>query len=250
MRSLESQLTAAPPVTRAFLEELPGKSLLGPSVSSALVRYDVGAFSEAMASALDLPLPSVLRQTAVSRKSDYTAGRYCARVAMSRFSDEAGRPYAVPPGPAEAAPHWPRGLVGSISHARGRAVSLIASASQFRSIGVDIDRVMEPEQARKIEAEICPTELHALPRVPAIRALHVTAIFSAKESLFKCLYPLVNQMFWFDAASVVISRDLSGNLLGFRATLTCDLPPFSKGWTVRGRLRCEEGYVLSAIALP
>lgn len=236
------------PVPPQFLTAVPASSLLGPSVGMARAAYDVTAFSDEGAQALGLPVPEAVLHTAQRRRAEYTAGRYCVRAAMSRFQDAKGQPFPVP-GPSKDAPCWPDGLVGSISHARGQAAAVVASTDKVVSLGVDIERILTPEMMRNIETDVCPTERATLPSASRERATHVTAIFSAKESLFKCLYPVVHQRFWFDAATVMLLRDMSGRPLGFRAYLTRDLPPFRKGWSARGLIRCDNGFLLSTMAL-
>lgn len=234
------------PVSPPFLRAVPDKMLLGPSVSMARVEYNVDEFSDEGAEALGLPVPKGLMHASPRRRAEYTAGRYCVRAAMSRFQDAAGQSFPVP-GLSSDAPCWPDGLVGSLSHARGQATAIVAPSDKVLSLGVDIEQIMSPELARDVEYDVCPTERNALPTAIRERATHVTAIFSAKESLFKCLYPLVGQKFWFDAATVTILRDMYGQPLGFRAHLTRDLPPFRKGWSVRGQIRCDNGFVLSGL---
>ncbi|TRD17807.1 4'-phosphopantetheinyl transferase family protein [Palleronia caenipelagi] len=248
MTRLGEHYDFAIPVPPTFLRNIPGTSLLGSSVAMARAEYDVTAFSDAGALALGLPVPEGLFQAAQRRRAEYTAGRYCARAAMSRFRDATGQPFPVP-GPSEDAPAWPMGLVGSISHARGQATAVVAPSDKVLSLGVDIERIMTPELTRDIEVYVCPSERQNLPTSLRYRALYVTAIFSAKESLLKCLYPLVGQRFWFDAATVMLLRDMSGKPREFRAYLTHDIPPFRKGWSARGLIRCDNGFVLSAMAL-
>ncbi|MCX6117853.1 MAG: 4'-phosphopantetheinyl transferase superfamily protein [Proteobacteria bacterium] len=100
---------------------------------------------------------------------------------------------------------WPKGFKGSFSHKSGQvALALKESDSdQVFSLGVDLERASVNENIR--EKVVTDAEwsliLKAFSEFPPQKIL--AAIFSAKESIFKALYPLVKRKFWFDAAVYV-----------------------------------------------
>jgi enterobactin synthetase component D len=72
-----------------------------------------------------------------------------------------------------------------------------------------------------------------------------TLIFSAKESLFKCLSNQVAKMFWLHDAQIVA---LTGER--FHALLTADLGgEFQAGWRVQGTFVLERERVHTAVVL-
>jgi enterobactin synthetase component D len=78
-------------------------------------------------------------------------------------------------------------------------------------------------------------------------AVWSTLVFSAKESIFKCFYPLVRKMFWFDNVRIDIP-DPDDNT--FRATLLSDLSPeFRTDMIVEGRYHIEPPYVHTGVLL-
>ncbi|WP_062763227.1 4'-phosphopantetheinyl transferase [Falsirhodobacter sp. alg1] len=170
------------------------------------------------------------------RRAEFRAGRIAASRAGMAL---AGTPFIAGRG-ADGAPVWPRGLRGSISHSAGQAVALLGRADAWSGLGVDIEGALCPEVAK----DIAPVALTAAERsLFGTSPLAVGMIFSAKESLFKALSPLIGRRFDFDAAQ------LSANAP--QLCLTCDLAP---GWQAGRKIDVVmipfEAGVLTAVALP
>ncbi len=115
------------------------------------------------------------------RRRQFAAGRACAREALARLG--------LPPAPllreADRSPRWPEGVVGSISHCDTRCAAAVARGGDFAGIGLDIERrgrlrdhllprVATPRERARLAA---PGASQDLP----------TLLFSAKESVYKCL---------------------------------------------------------------
>ena len=64
----------------------------------------------------DIPLPPSLSTAVAKRRSEYLAGRWCAREALAMLGME-GIPALGP----DRAPQWPAGSLGSITHSQGIA---------------------------------------------------------------------------------------------------------------------------------
>ncbi|MDO5604515.1 MAG: 4'-phosphopantetheinyl transferase superfamily protein [Paracoccus sp. (in: a-proteobacteria)] len=188
------------------------------------------------ASAARQPVPPEPVGASVRRRLDYQAGRLAAADALAALT---GCADAVGRGP-DGAPVWPQGIVGAISHADGRAVALTGHATRYAGLGVDLEAlVTNPEDIAPVV--LTGTEAARLPH----DALHMTLTFSAKESLFKALYPTLRRFFGFDAAELVELDAERGKLC-----LCQTLGPWHKGtrfdfgWTVTG------GQVLTVLAAP
>ena len=118
------------------------------------------------------------------RQREFAAGRVCARRLLARLGLRAA---PLPPG-ADGRPCWPAGFVGSIAHAGGLCVAAVARRrDDLAGLGIDV------EVARGLDESmwklVCtPAELERVRRQPsAARAgLLATALFSAKESTYKC----------------------------------------------------------------
>lgn len=123
------------------------------------------------------------------RQREFIAGRLLARAAMVAL----GRPPVPIPRTEHRAPVWPEGLVGSLSHTDRWCVA--ALTTEFRAIGVDVeeDAPLDPATVPMICTE---AERRALARLSEVGALaEAKRIFSAKESVFKLLSPLLDLRF-------------------------------------------------------
>jgi enterobactin synthetase component D len=138
---------------------------------------------------------------AAKRQTEFLAGRLCARQALQQLTGTA----TIPAVGADRAPCWPATVVGSISHGDGWAGAVVGAKSHWRGLGLDIERLMSSARAERLQASILtPAELQRLAQVPAeLQAWLVSLTFSLKESLFKALYPLVQQQFYFQDAELL-----------------------------------------------
>ncbi|MGH8162057.1 MAG: 4'-phosphopantetheinyl transferase family protein, partial [Gammaproteobacteria bacterium] len=100
---------------------------------------------------------------------------------------------------AHGAPIWPEGVVGSISHAGGVCiVSAGRRKPELTSLGVDVEKAtglgrgLVDFVCDKFEKETCCNARTADPYVFA------KVIFSAKESVYKCLYPITRTVLEFE----------------------------------------------------
>jgi 4'-phosphopantetheinyl transferase EntD len=114
------------------------------------------------------------------RAREFLTGRTLARRALR----ELGRPDApLPIGPRRA-PVWPVATVGSISHTEGFCVAIVASRTAYAGLGIDVER----------RGEVTPKLVPRIARSGEARTLaragsgH-TALFSAKEAVYKCVQP-------------------------------------------------------------
>lgn len=188
------------------------------------------------------PLPPQLLHAVPKRKAEFIAGRRCAAEAIRRLT---GR--EVFPGMGEdRAPIWPEGVVGAISHSHGRAIALAGSGQRFCGIGIDIERILTEEEARDIAPQVL-TESERRNLGKHIDPIMTGLIFSAKESLFKALYPSVRRFFFFEAAELsAYGEDGSASL-----RLTKDMGgKWVEGTEIPFRFNRFEGFLLTRILLP
>ncbi|MDH0615173.1 MULTISPECIES: 4'-phosphopantetheinyl transferase superfamily protein [unclassified Agrobacterium] len=188
------------------------------------------------------PLPPQLLHATPRRKAEFIAGRRCAAEAIRHLT---GR--TVFPGMGDdRAPAWPEGVIGAISHSHERAIALAGSSERFCGIGIDIERFLTEEEADDIAPQaLTANERHNLGN--AIDPFMIGLIFSAKESLFKALYPTVKRPFFFEAA------ELSGFDGSGCATLrlTADLSEKWRGGTEIPFRFCRfEDFLLTRILFP
>lgn len=196
------------------------------------------------------PLPDRLAKAVPSRRASFLAGRWCAHEALRASVPHAART-AIGIGEFRE-PLWPAGTLGSIAHTKGYALAAVAATGAVRAIGVDVERWLDDDAPHRIGADLAGSgELDALVAQsgwPAARLL--TVLFSAKESIYKCLFPDVGVYFGFEAAWLERVEAVDGVAGRFQARLTgalgADLPA---GFVVRGRFVCLDEAVVTAVVL-
>lgn len=183
------------------------------------------------------PVPGVAK-----RQTEYLAGRLCAREALYRLTGQA----QVPASGADRAPQWPAGVRGAITHGAGWAGAIVGLGSQWQGLGLDVEKLIPPARAERLAAEILtPAELFRLEDLSADeRARRISLTFSAKESLFKALYPLVLRHFYFQDAELLDVG--SHGCLGLRLLLDLH-PDWPAGSQVQGQFAEFDGYLLSLV---
>ncbi len=122
------------------------------------------------------------RMTA-GRRQEFAAGRAHAR----RVLQGLGLDSPVVPVGDDRAPRWPHGFVGSISHAGELVVAVAAPWTILGALGVDLEPGLPLE--RDLLERICrPEELSRL-AASTEPLRQAKLIFSAKESVYKCVAP-------------------------------------------------------------
>ena len=209
------------------------KRLLGPSVETEEV--DPHAVQGGLLKAEE-PLVDGAARTRVEH---FTAGRVCSRIALGRLGVAATTP--IPRG-EDRAPIWPMGFVGSISHTDSWCAAAVARADDVRSVGIDLESSTPLKQA--LWRRVCtPKERDWLHELPAA-GLTGKILFSAKEAVYKCQYPISKQFLGFHAVEVELGDD------SFRAVFQQEAGEFKPGDVISGRYLVEEGLVATACELP
>jgi enterobactin synthetase component D len=217
--------------------------LMPPVFREAAMRFRAEELSDDAAAALGVALPEDVRRAVPKRRAEYVAGRSCALVALRGFLPGFAGEIASDHG----APRWPAGFVGSITHTTDFAWATVARASDVRSVGIDAESIPAPGRIEAIRhLAMAPGDSCGVGGAGFDEAVGFALLFSAKESLFKCLHPLVRRMFWYQDASIAVSPD--GGL--FRATLRIDLDAeFRAGRVLEGRYGIGDGRVATSVAI-
>jgi enterobactin synthetase component D len=143
-------------------------------------------------------LPPSLANASPKRKSEYLAGRHCAAMALQMAGCEQAAPPAMG---ADRLPLWPPGWLGCITHGNGEAIAAVSGNEASRLLGIDVERLIDPALVDGIGALVAlEEELALFSGCTLSQAL--TILFSAKESLYKALYPEVQRFMDFSAARV------------------------------------------------
>lgn len=143
-----------------------------------------------------LSLLSVDQMTyADKRKMDYLAGRLCGLEALKKLNIQVNNI----PMQKDRSPLWPDGIVGSITHTNGIAIAAVSNS--LKGIGIDAERLMSENRYKKISKMFVSENEKSL--VETNLEINPTLIFSAKESLYKALYPQCMQYFGFLEATLI-----------------------------------------------
>jgi len=185
-----------------------------------------------------------LKGATLKRKAEFHAGRHAAYHALAC----AGVTSRYVGGAGGSMPEWPVGWCGSITHAVGRALAVVAPTDTVSSLGVDCEKYA-PTVATEIESVIINAAEKACLRQSDIGYLPgVLIAFSAKESLYKALWPEVRRFFDFQAAELCFLDDKRQHfVLQLQETLT---PTWNKGRMIIGRFSFDGEFITTLVCLP
>tara|TARA_B100001094_G_C18194708_1_gene809872 strand:- start:1690 stop:2403 length:714 start_codon:yes stop_codon:yes gene_type:complete len=132
-----------------------------------------------------------------SKQAEFSAGRQLAEYALKHQ----GSVITSLTYQEQQAPLWPQGYLGSISHKSDRCVVCLTSDVKTY-LGIDLELWFNEDKAQNIAPRILTTTEHQFATQIDLARL-CCLIFSAKETLYKALYPKVQQFFGFQDASIV-----------------------------------------------
>ncbi|WP_408951687.1 4'-phosphopantetheinyl transferase [Lysobacter sp. Hz 25] len=179
----------------AFECEAEGKRLTGYGC-----RFRASMYRDELYERHGVHFPAQFGRAVSKRRSDYLAGRICAQRALAPLG-VIGADIAIGP---NREPVWPAGVVASISHAGDRAVCIASTDPDVVGLGIDIEGSLQPGMAADIRREVVDAaEEEAVQAHFPDFTLGLAVVFSAKESLYKALYPQVGRFFGFEAMRIV-----------------------------------------------
>ena len=138
------------------------------------------------------------------RRAEFMKGRVYAHEALSKFGLESE---PILRNPKTREPCWPNSVWGSITHSSGFVAVAVGLKKEINGVGIDLESLSKSLNF-EIRRHVCVDSeikwLESLPPKQANRALCI--IFSAKESIFKCLYPITRTYLTFKDAAVTIDE--------------------------------------------
>lgn len=176
-----------------------------------------------------------------SRQREFHAARACARQAMELLDE----PSVAIPAASDRSPIWPAHLIGSISHCSSFCIAAVARKGETcDAIGVDVEPA-EDLPSDLLDTICSPRERAALDDQPADQCLLAARIlFSAKEAVYKCQYPLTGEMLEFLDIEITLSERC------FQASFQRDVGPFRRGSTLEGRIAFAHGCIVTGVTVP
>jgi enterobactin synthetase component D len=173
--------------------------------------FAIHSFNINLYQQLIIHLPANINNSVLKRQAEFLSGRYIACLALMQLG------FSKPPKVSigdDRAPIWPDGIYGSITHNAKRAICILGENNCY--LGIDIEDKLSDNAAQEIGSYVQTNDELALFYGSAIsKSLAITIIFSAKESLFKAIYPQVNVYFDFKCAQLV-DVDLNLKILTFK----------------------------------
>jgi enterobactin synthetase component D len=163
--------------------------------------FDPSVASPALFTLHGVTRPSSLAHAVTRRNAEYLAGR---RAALRALADAGVRGAELGVGPMRG-PQWPRGYIGSITHADNMAVAVVVQDHVLRGVGLDLEPIASDDGVSAImQVALSPDEIHALGALATHVGMPaaVTAAFSAKESFYKATAATVGRVFEFTALRI------------------------------------------------
>ena len=187
-----------------------------------------------------------VRRAVESRRTEFARGRSCARTALAVAG---GPPVAIPVGPGRA-PRFPDGFVGTITHSGGLIAAVVARETAVAGMGVDAERI---QRLGEDVPHMVLTDLEWAGwegvegderRDDVAFQEHAMTIFSAKEALFKSVYPLTGAWLGFED----VALETSGSR--FSVAWTAESVDAGLLQRLQGRWRKVGGSIVTACWLP
>ncbi|NOI80250.1 4'-phosphopantetheinyl transferase superfamily protein [Vibrio tubiashii] len=214
-------------LSKPWLTRCPNYSFFIPEriINICVVKYDVSHFS------LDLQLsqwlPLQLRQANHKRQAEFIAGRVAAHYSMNAFDQDQN--VEINP---DRSPLFPKALKGSISHSQNLAIAATIPSEKIPDthLGIDIQHWFSSDETDDVAGLVCKdVEIERLQDSHLSYQQKVTLLFSAKEALYKAIYPQVKEVLNFDVVELVDAKNhilyfaCSGYLIdmGFPQQLEC-----------------------------
>lgn len=173
------------------------------------------------------------------RRQEFATGRYCARLALANL----GVAPAAILSDQNGAPVWPGDVVGSISHTRGLTAAWVAHADVTKGIGVDAEYRRGPFSSEVFDAITTAAEKRKFRNYPqAVADTLCYALFSAKESVFKCFYSACHESLTLETIDICIDARLSS----FSTARLGD----GTGLPIQGRIGFCSDYVITVAWWP
>jgi len=171
-----------------------------PSITCCKCTFNLDAYNDFLYQVFNVHQPNSIQKAVKKRKGEFLAGRYMAQEVLSEYGFYENQ---VAIG-KHRSPLWPSKLIGSITHNNNTAICAVSEKDNISALGIDIESCLNPKTIDKIKYSIIDRkEEELLANSPINLEEAFTIAFSIKESLFKALYPYVNEYFEFSAARII-----------------------------------------------
>ncbi len=180
----------------------------------------------------------LIKNSVLKRQQDFATGRWCVKQLFKELNINST---AILSGTA-GEPIWPKQICGSISHTTEAYCAAIAYKKSFISIGIDIEQRNRIISDDAIQHFMNPNEMKN-----NTNQEYAKIIFSAKESVFKLLYPIIRKKFYFQDVSIIPNL----NKKTFDFILNKNLSKaFKTGYIGTGNIFFNNKWIFTICSLP
>jgi enterobactin synthetase component D len=212
------------------------------------VDFDLQNFHQDFFQLFNIPFPAQLQKAVPKRQAEFLAGRLAANRTLAAIGVLVSE---IPTG-EHRSPIWPKAVVASITHNESTALCAAAFKAKnndagLKYLGLDLENILPIATIEEIKGMIInPDEAIILRQSALDFTTAFTLAFSAKESLFKALYPNVGYYFDFDAACI---ESIDHKRQRFQLVLSKNLnAAFSQGQRFEGYYQADSKSILTLIA--
>ncbi len=141
-----------------------------------------------------------LAKAAVKRRREFAAGRRAAKKCAQRLGTPIDRLLIG----SQREPCWPSQITGAISHDASSALAWLAPSEHLRGLGLDVEKASRLKRGAW-RLLFTQAELSLLEKSDDSELALI--LFSAKESVYKCLFPTVNRYVGYKEVSLEPTAD-------------------------------------------
>ena len=155
---------------------------------------------------LDPAEEAIAEGMTMSRRESFHAGR----TALRRALQDAGHPTLAVTGDEDGVPRFPEGYIGSIAHKYGRAVAVVCRSTATTGIGIDLEFDDCSDEADLLAIVATSREVNALGRLDRMGvplASRATLLLSAKEAVYKAVFPVLRGTFDFEDVDLTFDAE-------------------------------------------
>jgi len=134
-----------------------------------------------------------------SRRTEFFTGRRCAHFGMI----EAGYPNLPILRDQSRSPIWPFSIIGSITHNATIAAGIVSKKHQsILGLGIDIEDLSREIRTNITRHTLTPWEIEKWSASSPTTPVETKIIFSIKEAIYKCFFPMYNIYLGFQDAEI------------------------------------------------
>ena len=199
--------------------------------------------------------PDAIKKTCRKRQIEYLAGRYCVKKVVEKFGIPTDSSFELR-SCHHGMPIWPRSFKGSVTHKDNFAVASLIQKDSVRSFGIDLEERISEKRALAIMNYVASDfEIHQYQKSQykgMALGTYISLIFSAKESIYKAVYPLVRKQFGFKYVRI-IALDLQTGSFSY-SFIRSPGEGFPEGYEGTGQYHCfwprkNSAYLLTNIVV-